>query len=68
MREAGLFNIVFVLIGKMEEIGGVTSYIATPEGDYAKDTVVLFLTDVFGHQLVNSKVSLKFCVCGRIRC
>lgn len=34
--------------GKMECIGGNQCYVSTPRGDYAKDKVVLFLTDVFG--------------------
>ncbi|KAJ7680592.1 dienelactone hydrolase [Mycena polygramma] len=40
--------------GKTEEIGGVRCYIATPTGDYPKDKVVLFLTDVFGLELNNN--------------
>lgn len=32
------------------------SYVATPEGEYAKDTVILYCTDVFGPQLINSQV------------
>ncbi|RDX50826.1 dienelactone hydrolase endo-1,3,1,4-beta-D-glucanase [Polyporus arcularius HHB13444] len=42
--------------GKIEKIGGVECYVATPTGDYPKDKVVLFLTDVFGIPLVNNKL------------
>jgi hypothetical protein len=42
--------------GKIEKIGGVESYVATPEVDYPKDKVVLFLPDVFGHKLVNAQL------------
>jgi len=42
--------------GKFEKISGVDCYIATPRGDYAKDKVVLCLTDVFGPQLVNTQL------------
>ncbi|KAG6832117.1 hypothetical protein H0H87_002630 [Tephrocybe sp. NHM501043] len=42
--------------GKWELIGGVNSYVATPTGDYPKDKVVLFLTDVFGPQLINARL------------
>lgn len=31
-------------------------YVATPQGDYPKDKVILFLTDVFGIELVNNRV------------
>ncbi|TRM64852.1 Alpha/Beta hydrolase protein [Schizophyllum amplum] len=42
--------------GKMEKINGVDCYVATPEGDYPKDKVLLLLTDVFGLPLVNNKL------------
>ncbi|KII87452.1 hypothetical protein PLICRDRAFT_142740 [Plicaturopsis crispa FD-325 SS-3] len=42
--------------GKFETIGGVNCYVATPDTDYAKDTVILFLTDVFGIQLNNNQL------------
>ncbi|EAU90115.1 dienelactone hydrolase [Coprinopsis cinerea okayama7 len=41
--------------GKWETIGGVQSYVATPEGDYPKDKVILYLADVFGPQLPNAQ-------------
>ena len=50
--------------GKIEKINGVDAYIATPEQDYPKDKVLLFLTDIFGMQLVNSQVRcpiFEFC-------
>ncbi|KII87467.1 hypothetical protein PLICRDRAFT_43106 [Plicaturopsis crispa FD-325 SS-3] len=40
--------------GKIETIGGVKTYVATPSVDYPKDTVLLFLTDVFGLELNNN--------------
>ncbi|KAK6992957.1 dienelactone hydrolase endo-1,3,1,4-beta-D-glucanase [Favolaschia claudopus] len=42
--------------GKMEVIGGIECYIATPTIDYPKDKVVLLVTDVFGVPLVNNKL------------
>ncbi|KAG5634666.1 hypothetical protein H0H81_001210, partial [Sphagnurus paluster] len=41
---------------KWEEIGGVRCYVGTPSVDYPKDKVVLFLTDVFGPELVNAQL------------
>ena len=34
----------------------MNTYVATPTIDYPKDKVVLFLTDVFGPQLVNAQL------------
>lgn len=48
-----------VLVGGFEEIGGVRCYVATPSVDYPKDKVVLFLTDVYGIDLVNSQARLS---------
>lgn len=42
--------------GTWETIGGVKCYVATPQGEYPKDKVVLFLTDVFGVELVNNRL------------
>jgi len=42
--------------GKWEKVGGVESYIATPTADYPKDKIILFLTDVFGVQLINAQL------------
>jgi len=42
--------------GKIETIGGVECYVATPTVDYPKDKVILFFTDVFGVPLINSKL------------
>jgi dienelactone hydrolase len=42
--------------GKWELIGGVNSYVATPTVDYPKHKAILFLTDVFGPQLVNAQL------------
>ncbi|KAJ6568382.1 dienelactone hydrolase endo-1,3,1,4-beta-D-glucanase [Mycena vulgaris] len=42
--------------GKIETIGGIECYVATPTVDYPKDKVLLFLTDVFGLDLVNNKL------------
>lgn len=52
--------------GKWEEINGVNSYVATPTVDYPKDKAIIFLTDVFGPQLVNAQVRALFWSCGRI--
>ncbi|KAI0331654.1 alpha/beta-hydrolase [Cubamyces sp. BRFM 1775] len=40
--------------GQFTKVGGVESYVATPSGDYPKDKVVLFLSDVFGIKLQNN--------------
>ncbi|KZW01097.1 alpha/beta-hydrolase [Exidia glandulosa HHB12029] len=42
--------------GKIEQINGVETYVALPSVDYPKDKAILFLTDVFGMQLVNNKL------------
>ncbi|KAJ7133121.1 dienelactone hydrolase [Mycena epipterygia] len=42
--------------GKMEIIGGIQCYVATPAIDYPKDKVILFITDVFGITLPNSQL------------
>ncbi|KAF4610803.1 hypothetical protein D9613_006673 [Agrocybe pediades] len=42
--------------GKWEEIAGVKTYVATPTKDYPKDKAILFLTDVFGPQLINAQL------------
>ncbi|KIY65818.1 alpha/beta-hydrolase [Cylindrobasidium torrendii FP15055 ss-10] len=42
--------------GKIEIIGGIESYVATPKGDYPKDKVLLYLSDIFGIPLVNNKL------------
>jgi hypothetical protein len=44
--------------GKIETIGDVKCYVATPVGEYTQDTVVLFLPDLFGLELVNSQVGI----------
>ena len=46
------------MIGIIEKIGGIETYVATPEGDYAKDKVVLIITDAFGLGLINNKVTI----------
>ncbi|KAH9479732.1 Protein AIM2 [Psilocybe cubensis] len=35
--------------GKIEKIGGVDTYVATPAADYPKDKAILFLADAMGH-------------------
>ncbi|KAI0305247.1 alpha/beta-hydrolase [Multifurca ochricompacta] len=40
--------------GKYEEINGIKTYVATPQGDYPKDKAILYLTDVFGLELPNN--------------
>ncbi|KAJ7505550.1 dienelactone hydrolase [Mycena galericulata] len=42
--------------GKIETIGGVECYVATPTVEYPKEKVILFLTDVFGIVLPNSQL------------
>ncbi|KIM77955.1 hypothetical protein PILCRDRAFT_824949 [Piloderma croceum F 1598] len=42
--------------GTFEKIDGINCYIATPTGYYAKDKAILFLTDVFGPNLVNAQL------------
>ncbi|KAF8625027.1 hypothetical protein AX17_006941 [Amanita inopinata Kibby_2008] len=42
--------------GKIEVIGGVKCYVATPTVDYPKDKVVLYLPDVFGIELPNAQL------------
>ena len=42
-------------VGKIEKIGGIDCYVATPEGEYAKDKVLLYIPDIFGYPLVNHK-------------
>ncbi|GJJ11189.1 hypothetical protein Clacol_005421 [Clathrus columnatus] len=41
--------------GTIQTIGGITTYVALPSGDYDKTKAVLFLTDIFGLTLVNNK-------------
>ncbi|KAG6330732.1 hypothetical protein ID866_8356 [Astraeus odoratus] len=42
--------------GKFEFIGGVRCYVGTPSGEYAKDKVILYLSDIFGIDLVNAQL------------
>ncbi|KAJ7173461.1 Alpha/Beta hydrolase protein [Mycena filopes] len=42
--------------GNIEIIGGIESYVATPTGDYPKDKVVLYISDVFGLHLPNHQL------------
>ncbi|KZW03091.1 alpha/beta-hydrolase [Exidia glandulosa HHB12029] len=42
--------------GKIEQIGGVETYVALPEGDYPKDKALLLLTDVFGIKFPNNQL------------
>jgi len=42
--------------GKLEKIGGIESYVATPAGEYSKDKAIIFLPDVFGLQLLNAQL------------
>lgn len=44
------------MAGTLEQIGGIECYVATPKGEYVKDTVVVFLTDVLGLDIPNNKV------------
>jgi len=42
--------------GKIENINGVETYVALPEGDYPKDKAILYLVDAFGMQFENNKL------------
>ncbi|TRM64199.1 dienelactone hydrolase [Schizophyllum amplum] len=42
--------------GTIEKINEVECYVATPEGAYAPDKVLLFLPDVFGMQALNNQL------------
>ncbi|KAJ7748792.1 Alpha/Beta hydrolase protein [Mycena maculata] len=42
--------------GKIEKIGDVECYIATPTIPYPKDKVLIFLTDIFGLALANNRL------------
>ncbi|KAJ7104917.1 hypothetical protein C8R44DRAFT_639842, partial [Mycena epipterygia] len=46
--------------GKMEIIGGIPCYVATPTVDYPKDKVIMFIIAVFGITLPNSQISLDY--------
>jgi hypothetical protein len=41
-------------------VNGVRAYIAKPSVDYPKDKAILFLSDVFGLDLINNKVWYLF--------
>jgi len=43
-------------VGKFEEINGVKTYVALPSTDFPKDKAILFLTDIFGVELQNSRL------------
>ena len=47
-------------LGTYEEINGIRTYVATPKTDYPKDKAVLYLTDVFGHELLNNRARYPF--------
>ncbi|KAJ6558375.1 Alpha/Beta hydrolase protein [Mycena capillaripes] len=42
--------------GKLEKIGGIECYIATPTIPYPKERVLIFLTDIFGLALPNNRL------------
>ena len=42
--------------GVMQKIAGIDCYVSIPKGEYPKDKIVLFLTDVFGIPLINNRV------------
>ncbi|KAJ7665978.1 Alpha/Beta hydrolase protein, partial [Mycena polygramma] len=42
--------------GKIETIGGVQCYVATPTTDYPKNKCILYVTDVFGIHLPNHQL------------
>ncbi|PBK65878.1 alpha/beta-hydrolase [Armillaria solidipes] len=43
-------------IGKIEQIGGVECYVATPSKEYSNNKVILFLPDAFGITLPNAQL------------
>jgi len=43
-------------VGKIEKINGVETYITLPEGQYKKDTAILFLCDIWGMRFPNSQL------------
>jgi hypothetical protein len=45
-----------VTLGKWDKIGGVDCYVAIPTMDYPKDKVILYISDVYGPQLINAQV------------
>lgn len=49
-----------MLASTYETIGGIHCYVAIPEGEYPKDKIVLFLTDVFGIELINNRVRTSY--------
>ena len=42
------------------DIAGVKCYIATPSGEYDKSKVLIYISDAYGLELVNNRVS-SFC-------
>lgn len=48
--------------GKWEKIGGVDCYVGTPTREYPKDKTILYLSDVFGPQLINAQARIALCV------
>ncbi|KAN0088788.1 hypothetical protein V8E55_005845 [Tylopilus felleus] len=42
--------------GRFDTVGGVGCYLATPTGEYSNEKAILFLPDVLGIELVNSRV------------
>ena len=55
-----MFPIHLCGLGTYEEINGIKTYVATPKTDYPKDKAVLYLTDVFGHELLNNRARYPF--------
>ncbi|KAI0070435.1 alpha/beta-hydrolase [Panus rudis PR-1116 ss-1] len=42
--------------GKIELVGGVRCYVATPTVDYPKDKVLIYLIDIFGIDFINAQL------------
>jgi len=42
--------------GNWEVINGVNSYVALPTGEYSSDVAIILLSDVFGVQLINTRL------------
>ena len=55
-RRCGELVWLIATTGVTQKIAGIDCYVSTPTGEYPKDKVVLFLTDVFGIPLINNRV------------
>lgn len=58
LRNTGILGVIHEgeSKGQWESIGGVNCYVGTPSKGYDKTKAVLYLSDVFGMQLINNQV------------